>query len=350
MSEEKASKFIGRWRHREKLFFRCWPKWKLAYNAVLREKKIPVNGIRIDDDGNPELWHRKSGMHAYVFELSGEDFDTITAVAKAGAEMGEMVVHTPGSADERVKKECWVEVPVTIYPKAFRKKITPWGPCWNDRSPHEIFGEDIEDAMGLAGMAGARTVFIERDEDIDDELIFREVVEKDAYIVLNHRPDKKRRSGVTTRAGRRLIEKAGYWVVPGREPWEDGGVLKGYQFPDRILRWVRRLDPENREKYKLERLDKMHTTTREKGLSSRRTYFIENTVTRFAERVGMSRQRVMARFLDEGIIDWLVRSVDNVKAVQGRETPALLRGRVSDAVNALEFYYRAVEGLKRDES
>jgi hypothetical protein len=59
----------------------------------------------------------------------------------------------------------------------------------------------------------------------------------------------------------------------------------------------------------------------------------------------MSRQRVMARFLDDGVVGWLMRSVDNVKAIQGREAEALLRGRVSDAVRALEFYYRAVEGM-----
>jgi hypothetical protein len=92
-------------------------------------------------------------------------------------------------------------------------------------------------------------------------------------------------------------------------------------------------------------LEKMHSSTREKGNASRRTYFLENVVTRFAERVGMSRQRVMARFLDDGVVGWLMRSVDNVKAIQGREAEALLRGRVSDAVRALEFYYRAVEGM-----
>ena len=348
MDGQESSKFIGRWRHRDKLVFRCWPKWKLAYEAVQRETHIPITGIRINTDGHAELWHQISGTRSYVFEISDEDFDTITAIPKAGAKMGKIVVRTPGTADERVKKECWAEVEVDIYPDAFRKKISLWGPSWNKTAPHEIFGETVEDAFGLAGIAGARGIFVESDEDIDYDVVYREVVENDAYIVLNHRYDKERRSGVTTRAGRRLVEKAMYWVVPGREPWEDGGVLRGYQFPDRILRFIRRVDPANRESDAIIRLEKMHSTTREKGVTSRRQYFIENTVTRFAERVGMSRQRVMARFLDEGIVDWLVRSVDNVKAIQGRETSALLRARVSDAVNALEFYYRAIEGMKAD--
>ena len=94
----------------------------------------------------------------------------------------------------------------------------------------------------------------------------------------------------------------------------------------------------------------MHESTRDKGRASRRTYFLENTVTRFAERIGWPRQRVMARFLDDGIVDWLMRSVDNVKPIAFRETSALLNARVSDAVNALEFYYRAIEAMaRRDE-
>ena len=337
--------FIGRWRHRDKMVFRCWPKWKLAYEAVQKETTFTINGMRINPDGHAELWHQISGTRSYVFEISDEDFDTITAIPKAGAKMGKMIVRAPGTADERVKKECYLEVEVEIYPDAFRKRITPWGPFWNQRSPHEIFGESIADALGLAGVAGARSVFIESDDDIDEDVILHEVINNNSFIVLNHRYEKERKCGVTTRAGRRLVEKAMYWVVPGREPWEDGGALRGYQFPDRILRFMRRVDPENRAAEREILLEKMHSSTREKGNASRRTYFLENVVTRFAERVGMSRQRVMARFLDDGVVGWLMRSVDNVKAIQGREAEALLRGRVSDAVRALEFYYRAVEGM-----
>ena len=338
--------FIGRWRHRDKLVFRCWPKWKLAYEAVQRETVFTINGMRINADGHAEFWHQISGTRSYVFEISDEDFDTITAIPKAGAKMGNMIVRAPGTSNERVKKECYLEVAVDIYPDAFRKRITPWGPFWNQRSPHEIFGESVEDALGLAGVAGARSVFIESDDDIDEDVILHEVVNNNSFIVLNHRYEKERKCGVTTRAGRRLVEKAMYWVVPGREPWEEGGALRGYQFPDRILRFMRRVDPENRAAEREILLEKMHSSTREKGYASRRTYFLENVVTRFAERVGMSRQRVMARFLDDGVVGWLMRSVDNVKAIQGREAEALLRGRVSDAVRALEFYYRAVEGMK----
>ena len=229
--------------------------------------------------------------------------------------------------------------------QGFRTEITPWGSAWNPRAPHEIWGDTPEDALGLAGFGGGRIVFIENDEEIDEDMILREVLQNDAMIVLNHRPATGLKSGVSTRAGRRLIEKAMYWTVPGRQPWEDGGVLRGYQFPDRIVRWNRRVDPDKREDEASARLGSMHESTREKGRASRRTYFIENVVTRFAERVGMSRQRVMARFLDEGVVDWLIRSVDNIQPIMFRETSSLLRGRISDAVRALEFYYRAIEAM-----
>ena len=345
-----ASKYIGRWKHRLTLHFRVWPKYKETHKAIAKEKLIPVNGIRITDDGKPEVWNQTgAGICGAVFEMGEDDFDILTAIPKAGARMPmyrKMMVHTPGTTDIRVKKECWLEVPVFAYPEASESKISIWGSGWTGLSPHEVFGETPEDALGLAGASYGKIVFIENDEDVDEDLICREVVTNDAIIVLNRRPSSGARVGVSTEMGRKLMAKAAFWTVPGREPWEDGGVLRGYQFADRIVRWTRRVDEENRAENNAQRLARMHDSTRDKGRSSRRKYFLENTVTRFSERIGWPRQRVMARFLDDGIVDWLMRSVDNVKPILYRETSSLLRGRISEAVNALEFYYRAVEGMR----
>lgn len=344
-----ASKYIGRWKHRLTLHFRVWPKFKETHEAIAKEKEIPVNGIRITNDGKPEIWNQTScGICGAVFEIGDDDFDILTSIPKADARMPmyrKMVVHAPGTTDNRVKKECWLEVPVFTYQDAPEKKVTLWGSGWSTIAPHEIFGETAEEALGLAGAPTGRIVFFENDEDIDEELICREIIENNAMIVLNRRPASGLVGGVSTELGRRLIEKAMFWTVPGREPWEDGGALRGYQFPDRIVRWNRRVNEENREEDAVVRLNRMHDSTREKGRANRRRYFLENTVTRFAERIGWPRQRVMARFLDDGVVDWLMRSVDNVKPILYRETSSLLRGRIRDAVNALEFYYRAVEGL-----
>ena len=343
--------YVARWRHRLTLRFRVWPKFKETHDAIAKETRIPVNGIRITKDGKPEVWNQTSGgICGAVFELGDDDFDLLTAIPKAGARMprfGKMCVRAPGTTDGRVKKECWLEVPVIAYPDATERKISVWGDRWTGKSPHEIFGETPEDALGLAGASYDKLVFVESDADVDEDIICREVVENGAMVVLNHRPGSGLRGGVSSEMGRKLMAKAMFWTCPGREPWEDGGAFRGYQFADRIVRWTRRVDEANRAGEAERRLAKMHDATRDRGRSIRRKYFLGSAVTRFAERIGWPRQRVMARFLDDGIVDWLMRSVENVKPVKGRETSALLRGRVGDAVNALEFYYRSIESMDR---
>lgn len=348
MSDE--GKYIGRWMHRLKLHFRVWPKWKEAHDAIASMKTITVNGMRINDDGLPEVWHTNAhGSWGYAFEMSEDDFDVLTAIPKAGARLplrkGDMTIHAPGTFDSRVKKECWLEVPVFAYHDAPEAMATLWGRGWKQAAPHEVAGTTPEDALGQAGAPCGRIVFFERDEDIDEDVIFREVVEHDAMIVLNRRPVHPGGTGVSAETGKRLVRRARFWTVPGRRPWEDGGALRGYQFPDRIVRWHPCAGGASREEVQSARLRLMHETVREQGRASRRTYFFEKTVDRFAERVGMSRQRVVARFLDDGVVDWLMRSVEAVQPVPGRDANSLLRGRVSDAVEALEFYYRAVEGM-----
>ncbi len=348
MSDE--GKYIGRWMHRLKLHFRVWPKWKEAHDAIASMKTITVNGMRINDDGLPEVWHTNAhGSWGCAFEMSEDDFDVLTAIPKAGARLplrkGDMTIHAPGTFDSRVKKECWLEVPVFAYHDAPETMATLWGRGWKQAAPHEVAGTTPEDALGQAGAPCGRIVFFERDEDIDEDVIFREVVEHDAMIVLNRRPAHPGGTGVSAETGKRLVRRARFWTVPGRRPWEDGGALRGYQFPDRIVRWHPCAGGASREEVQSARLRLMHETVREQGRASRRTYFLEKTVDRFAERVGMSRQRVVARFLDDGVVDWLMRSVEAVQPVPGRDANSLLRGRVSDAVEALEFYYRAVEGM-----
>ena len=139
---------------------------------------------------------------------------------------------------------------------------------------------------------------------------------------------------------RQIHEQYGFWLnTPPKTPDEAAGRAR-YRKEQDAARKER-----NRDKEVETRLAAMHESTREKGRSTRRRYFLENTVTRFAERIGWPRQRVMARFLDDGVVDWLMRSVDNVKSQRSREASSLLAGRISDAVNALEFYYRAVESM-----
>ena len=103
---------------------------------------------------------------------------------------------------------------------------------------------------------------------------------------------------------------------------------------------------QTREEWMKGMLDRAHEATREKGRKARRVYFTDKVINRFAEKIGLPRQRVASRFLDDGVIDWMLRSVDQIKPILMRETSVLLSGRVSDAVNAIEFYYRGIGGLR----
>ena len=71
-----ASKYIGRWKHRLTLHFRVWQKYKETYDIIAKEKLIPINGIRINDDGGAEVWNQThAGICGAVFEVGDDDFD-----------------------------------------------------------------------------------------------------------------------------------------------------------------------------------------------------------------------------------------------------------------------------------
>lgn len=338
-----TGKFMGRWRHKGSLMFRAWPMFVEARKAATTRKEIPISGMLATKSGQIEFW-TFDGKRPLRFEIGEKDVETIVNAAELDVKMlfDKMVVHCPGTLDIRVKKECWLEVPYIAYPKApFRKvQSNGWGSYNDPKVPNvtKITGATIAEALQNGGVDYSKVIAVGSDEEVDEDIFIREIVENNAAIVFP-------RNGVSGRVKRKLMEKAKYWVVDGRRPEEAGGALQGYEITDRFFNWNHTLGASlNKEEWKAEMLRRAHDATREKGRCSRRTYFLENVINRFAERVGQSRQHVTSRFLNEGIIDWLHRSVDEVKPILGRDTPTLLRGRVNEAVNALEFYYRAMEG------
>ncbi len=272
--------------------------------------------------------------------MEDDDLDLLASVPVADAKIaGGLIVRAPGTLDEHIKKDCWLEVPVIVYPKAPYRSSKSYKMEATVPVLRNFHAETVEEAVVQSGIACSKFILLEKEEDIDEDLICREVVENDAIIVFSGK--WQAHGGISPRRRNELLKRAEYWVVEGRKPEEEGGQLCGYQFCDRFIRWVRRVKEENREENNRQIVKRMHETTRSKGRASRRTYFIDNLVNRFAERVGMSRQRVMAKLLDDGMMDVMLRSVDQVKPILFRDTPTLLRGRVSEAVDTLEFYYRA---------
>ena len=195
----------------------------------------------------------------------------------------------------------------------------------------------LRDELAKRGYEFDKVVVIESEAEIDEDLICQKAVEENAVIAFTAH-------GVLGTRARELLRRARYWVVPGRRPEEDGGTFRGYQFCDRFVRWHYRAPESERAARHGEHMEKMHDIVREKGQATRRVYFTDQVVNRFAERIGMSRQRVASRFLDDGVIDWLARSADSVKPPVCREKESIFRGKITAAVDALEFYYRAIEG------
>ena len=346
-AENTASKYIGRWLHRDKLVFRVWPKYKETHRAIVRMSEIPIDGLMPTKDGHIEAWHNTSKAQAYRFELNAQDVEILGAAEAAGAKLNlrRMVVRAPGTLDEHVKKECWLEIPFIAYPDAGTRTRSTAGMYQDDGVPQvrNLCGTDLETELKKNGYEYGKIVAIDSEDEIDEDMICREVVENDAMIVF---PRITQYGGnVSGERARAILKRAKFWIVPGRRPDEDGGLYRGYQFCDRFIRWNHSFAPGERSEWVKDMLDRAHEATREKGRSVRRVYFTENVIDRFATRVGMSRQRVTSRFLDDGILDWMLRSVDMVKPILMRETSCLLSGRVTDAVNAIEFYYRALGRL-----
>lgn len=342
-----AEKYVGRWKERLVLKFRVWPVGLEAQRLTWERTEIPVHGFLVNRWGKLEAAYRfwmdpdspdkKRGYR--TFELSPEDVDVLAAVPLLDAKitLKNLKIRAPGTSEGRERQVSWMKVPIVVNrSKPMRVKMeSHW--YYSDSVPpvRRLKGPRLDALMEEAGLDPAKRLFIAKPQEVDENAILKAVTEDDAVIVFGE--------GVPRDVTRRIVARARWWVVEGRRPDAPGGLLRAYQFCDRFYRWVRHgVGPaENRLAHDRDHIAKMNEIWREKGRRTRRMYFVENTVNGFAKLVGMPRQKVMARFLDDGIVDWLLRSVDAIPPVQGRDAPTLLRGRVSDAVKALEFLYRA---------
>ena len=344
MADANTSRFIGRWRHRDKLVFRVWPMYKETHRAIVRQEEIPIDGFMATKDGRMVAMYHSKDVRECAFEVRDEDVETLAAASAADARLrlDEMVVHAPGTTDEKVRMECWLEIPFDVYPKAPYRTSND-SMAKSDQSPllRCVHATDIDAELAKRGCEFDKVVVIETEDDIDENLICRKVVEENAMIAFTA-------NGVLGRRANEILRRARYWVVPGRRPEEDGGIFRGYQFCDRFVRWHYRIPEEERAARRGEHMEKMHEIVREQGQSRRRVYFTDQVVNRFAERIGMSRQRVASRFLDDGVIDWLARSADKVKPRPFHDAKFTMSPLANKAVDALEFYYRATGQMRSE--
>ena len=160
----ETSKYVGRWRHRDKLVFRVWPKFKETHAAIIRHKEIPIDGFMMTNEGRTEARYHSKNVRECAFELRDEDVELLAAAPAAGARLrlDEMIVRAPGTDGESVKKECWLEVPFDAYPSAPYRTSND-SMAKGDQTPKLkcIVATDIEEALGKRGYEFDRVVLIE---------------------------------------------------------------------------------------------------------------------------------------------------------------------------------------------
>ena len=357
-------RFTNRWQHKMTLTFRVWPREPRAHQLSVMGKEWSVDGLTYNRNEHLEACHRLGQKGFAAWEISDADALTIAASGTAGAVVEKMRVKCPGTMDGRIKKECWLEVDVTVYPNANTK---PYGPAmrltrtvacpWDGlaarlqeqwRQGDAVQRGHMTRNCGKERQAKWLPTFEPRTFEGFEMYESRTVINvpRIAESIMSGKVVVFKVGDVDTETFQKLRDKLNYYTIPGRKPEEEGGLYRGYQLGDGVIRWARRAvegDPDyGREAH----MRKMHRATREAGQSRRRTHFVEQVVTRISERFGVSRQRTMSVFIEQGLVDYLVRSYD-AAAAEGKlrihsDPGTDMRGFVSEAVRIVEFFIEGV--------
>ena len=360
--------FTGRFRHRMRFSMRVWPRDIGAANRSLRQKEIPVSGMWLNKYGKMEVVYRYGNIPTqfHAFELSDADADKLTEVGAAGAVLGKMVIHCPGTRDGSVKKECRLEVNVTVYPdapdgKTYHNGLYNFIDCKPEEIPAELtkvwgvlygFAVRHEERFWGKKRRAARVaavqpyeykghVILDNPQLLDIDTLARQIMMGKAILLSD--------TAFTGKMADIVRERLEYYTVPGRKPDEEGGLFHGYQLGGYVFRYHRAVE---RDAQHLARhMEKMHESVRNGGQVRRRDIFIRAVIDRIATKYGLSEQRVMLRFIQGGILDYLIRSYE-AAASDGRlyihGIPEHdMRAFINYAVNIVSFI---VEGLTDEEA
>ena len=342
-------KYIGRWQHPVTLAVRVWPCSDGARRLTCEKTRIPILGISMEKDGRVLAYHEPRGLRrgykrGVAFELPVESVDAIAAVEACGGRMDVkgMYVKAPGSSLSQFKQESWLEIPVVANADAKRRRAKEGeslaAQVLRRPKPRAIYGESPEAGLAAKGVEYGKLVFVPDEASFDRDLFLKEIVENDAVIVFGMR-------GVRKHLVRDLMARSAYWTYPDAKPDEPGGILCGYQVHDRIFRWHPVYSPETARAKHERGLRLAHVNTAEKGAAARRTAFVEGVVNGFAEKLGVSRQRVTSKFLDDGIVEWLARSIDAMPQIRPRAAKELVAPRIKEAVETVAMFYKGIGEL-----
>lgn len=350
--------WTDRYQHELLLTIRVWPRTPLTVKRGLEEKEFPINGMTINKNENLEACHSFNQRGFLAWEMSKEDAYKLSAAGAAGAKFGKLVVRTPGTKLNTTKKECWLEVPLTIYPKAWRRsgELDPIMRGTEDEIAEQVkrvWVQDIERAKEWAlkelGYAPKErdmwaedlpreftgVHYVMNPELADLNTLAEEVMKGKAILV-----DTRLRNVISIEDIDKALE---YWVLPGKKPDEPGGAFMGYCLGRSVFwcenadipEWMRGDGPEAVADYRAQE-------RREKRLGKIRAKFVEQVTEGVARHYGINRERVARRFIEEGFMDWIIEEAEKVANDKHREETfpgfdALCKGPATEACKVIQF-------------
>ena len=360
--------FTNRWQHRMTLTFRAWPREARAHKLSVMAEEWSVDGMTYNRNEHLEVVHRIGQKGFAAWELSDEDAATLSLVGDTGAKIERMRVRCPGTMANTYKKECWLEAEILVYPDAVARIYGPAGrktrtlACpWDELedlikkrwSQGDAVSENrVRNWTSRERYAKWKATYEPRTFSGFEVYISAQVInlEEIARKILAGKVVVFKDTAVSAELMAELRDKLNYFTFEGRKPDEPGGLLKGYQLGDGIIRWTKRTPKTDPDYGREGHMRKMHQKRTIEGQERRRTIFVGEVVEGVARKYGISHQTVMSVFLAEGLVDYLMRSYD--AAAKGGKLYVHgiprhdLRGFVSEAVRVVSFF---IEGITERE-
>ena len=356
--------WLNRYQHKMTLTMRVWPDSSRTHDAAVKGTEYKVDGMRYTANCRMAVTHRygKAYVEYYSWELSKQDGDRLCSIGAAGARIDAMRVKCPGSMLTSVKQECWLEVEVTVYPHAIDNNWMSKGNLLHGKEDEmrprveELWASDwernrkwVKRHYGYAVLKyrawletweqERRTFtgvhYIMHKELIDIPLMARKIMEG-KIVVIDWRLHQNYQVQMAN-----IYDKLNYYVEPGRKPDEPGGEFMGYCL-GRSVFWGDGFDvpPEVKAEGDAAVAAYREEEKREKFRRKVRQHFVEAVTTRVATFYGVSRETVMARFIEVGYVDWISERADEVAATykpNGKGVDAMCKGPAGEATKVLKF-------------
>ncbi len=242
-----------------------------------------------------------------------------------------MVVRCPGTKYNTAKMECWLEVPLVLNPKAWKRQQYDKGDPVMRGSEEEIaetvkavWENDVTRAKKWQRERyGFTTAQLEErfadyprreytglhylmNPELADLGLLAEQVQKGKAILVDYNLRNRLDIGQIDRA-------LDSWRIPGAAPAAPAGEFNPLQL-GRSVFWCENASvPEWLRGDGKEALKEYRKNAHEEKMKARtQKFYIEHVTERVAKRYGISRERVAARLIEEGFMEWMAEESEKV--------------------------------------